>query len=350
MKAVLEQAQDSTTGPLSDIRGVVADLLRVDVDLAPLIEIAIGQWAEYLVVTSSDRLLEWLHSDPTAIRGRVGFLQLDVRKMATALDRIDLSGEAGVLGRASGFVETDVDLVPLAQQLLGRTWLVDSLQTAVRLTGSVGRGLNFVTSDGQLLGADGRLIVGPRLASAGLITRASELRAGHDQLAELERQCKVQAKLLQRQEAELDHLQAELSVAESEFAGHSKQWEMLKQQSSTSQAKFADVQQRQQQVELELKSLSDQTDFAAEEIATLDSNHSAAQQQSEEIQNATQRKPKAASSHRKLWPKSSVRRLPMHVSSPQLASRKPRSFKVNFSKSSATSKNGPKPWKKCVSG
>lgn len=284
VKAVLEQAQAATDGPLNDIRGVVADLLRVDVDLAPLIEIAIGEWAEYLVVTSSDRLLDWLQTDPTAIRGRVGFLQLDIRKIATALDRIDLSGEAGVLGRASGFVETDGDLEPLAQQLLGRTWLVDSLQTAVQLTGSVGRGLNFVTSDGQLLGADGRLIVGPRLASAGLITRASELRAGRDQLAELERQCKVQAKLFERQEGELDHHQAELRTTESEFAVLNKQFEALQQQSSTVQAKFEEVQQRQQHVELELKSLTDQTHVAAEEIATLDRDHDAAQQQCEKIQ------------------------------------------------------------------
>ena len=54
------------------------------------------------------------------------------------------------MGRADRFVECSPEVVPLARRLLGRTWLVDRLATALRLAQTAGRGLEFVTSDGEL--------------------------------------------------------------------------------------------------------------------------------------------------------------------------------------------------------
>ena len=48
----------------------------------------------------------------------------------------------------------------------------------------MGRGLEFVTSDGELIAADGTLIVGPRQAATGMLSRRSELRACHEQANE----------------------------------------------------------------------------------------------------------------------------------------------------------------------
>ena len=101
---------------------------------------------------------------------------------ASAVDRVDLSGEPGVMGRADEFVEAAPDLVPLVRRLLGRYWLVDSFATAVRLAGGVGRGLNFVTVAGEAVLADGTLAVGPRQSSAGMLSRRSELRALRDEI------------------------------------------------------------------------------------------------------------------------------------------------------------------------
>src|SRR5207237_6421306 len=92
----------------------------------------------------------------------------------------------GVMGRADRFVEADAEYQPLVRRLLGRTWLVDRLATALRLSQSSGRGLEFVTSDGEFLAADGTLVVGPRQAAAGMLSRRSELRSCHEQARDLE--------------------------------------------------------------------------------------------------------------------------------------------------------------------
>ena len=147
------------------------------------------------MLASAESLLEHLQRERLGTGGRVGFLRLDYRPPVTALDQVDLSAEAGVMGRADRFVETAPEFAPLVQRLLGRTWLVDRLATALRLLRGDGRGLEFVTSDGELITADGTLVVGPRSAVIGILSRRSELRACHEQVAELERQLAEQDRI-----------------------------------------------------------------------------------------------------------------------------------------------------------
>ena len=185
-KEVLRQARDVPDGPFRSVRGVVADLLHVDSDSAPLVEIALGDRANYLVVTETKSLAPALIADPASWPGRTSFLRLDVPTPASAVDRVDLAAEPGVMGRADSFVEASEELTPMVRRLLGRHWLVDTLTTALRLANGLGRGLNFVTVAGEAVLADGTLTVGPRQSIAGLLSRRSELRALREQIDELQ--------------------------------------------------------------------------------------------------------------------------------------------------------------------
>lgn len=193
VQEILRIARDNLDHPFGDVRGVVADLFHVDVDSAPIVEVALGERAQYIVLASSSQLLERLHNQPLRVAGRVGFLGLDNRHQLTALDHVDLSAEPGVMGRADRFIESAAEYQTLARRLLGRTWLVDRMATALRLAQTVGRGLEFVTSDGELISADGTVVVGPRQANTGVLSRRSELRACHEQAGILEQQLADQA-------------------------------------------------------------------------------------------------------------------------------------------------------------
>jgi chromosome segregation protein len=145
----------------------------------------LGDRASYLVVTETKSLAPVLAAEPNAWPGRTTFLRLDVPHPASAVDRIDLSGEPGVVGRADQFVEAAPDLAALVRRLLGRYWLVDTFATAVHLAGGLGRGLNFITVAGEAVLADGALAVGPRQSVAGMLSRRSELRALRDEIETL---------------------------------------------------------------------------------------------------------------------------------------------------------------------
>ncbi len=186
VKEVLAAAGSTPDGPYRAVCGLMADLLRVSVEIAPLIETALGEAAQHLVVEQDDRLADHLQQQSQRLAGRVGFIRLDAPPDPSQAEPPDLEGHPGVLGRADRFVETETRFAPLARRLLGRTWIVEKLTDAIRLAESAGREYSFVTLAGEMLAADGTLVVGPRHGTTGLISRRSQLEALKTQLSELE--------------------------------------------------------------------------------------------------------------------------------------------------------------------
>lgn len=186
VKEVLAQSKQSGRGPYRQVLGLVAELFRVNVDTAPLIDVALGETTGHLVIGDGQDLIEHLESNAGRLAGRVGFVRCDGPATTPAGDELDLDGDPGVLGRADRFVETTPQFATLARRLLGRTWIVERLSHALILADTVGQGLRFVTLAGELLEADGTLVVGPRAAATGLISRRSELRALQQQIVEME--------------------------------------------------------------------------------------------------------------------------------------------------------------------
>lgn len=244
-KEVLRLARTEPEGPFGKVRGLTADLLHVDADTAPLVEIVLGERANCLVVERVDeRMIAMAESEWP---GRTSFLRLDVPHAASAVDRIDLSQEPGVMGRADQFVEIAADLLPLARRLLGRHWFVDSLPTAFALANGIGRGLNYVTLVGEVLAADGTLTVGPRQSSTGLLSRRSELRALVDEIREMEHK-------VSDQKAGCHQLEGALQQGEQELAELTKRHEHTSQNLNEARMKAASARERLDRASEELAS------------------------------------------------------------------------------------------------
>ena len=63
-----------TPGRLAAVHGLVADLLSVSVEMAPLIEVALGAAAQHVVAQPGGELLEFLGQNAPRFAGRVGFV------------------------------------------------------------------------------------------------------------------------------------------------------------------------------------------------------------------------------------------------------------------------------------
>ncbi|MEN1681504.1 MAG: chromosome segregation protein SMC [Planctomycetota bacterium] len=171
--------------PRLAVRGLVADLLNVDFDTAPMIEAALGPRTGHLVVDNGQTLLASLAEAPVELAARASFQRMDCRPQAAAIDRVDLSELPGVLGRADRFVETDPAFRELVERLLGRCWIVDTLATATKLAVGAGRGLSFVTYRGEYVGADGEIVVGQHHNAAGVLTRRKQIERLEEESAEV---------------------------------------------------------------------------------------------------------------------------------------------------------------------
>ncbi len=181
VRTILKQLHDSSH-PLSDcLQGIVADCFEVDVKVAPLIDAALGERSQYLVVSTGE-LQDAILDGSLEIENRVGLLRIDDLPNRRPGDRIRLDGLKGVIGRGDRLVTCDERFEPLVRHLLSNTWLVESLATAFGLRKLSGAGLRFVTAAGELLDSDGTIVVGPAGMSTGLISRRSELASAEDEI------------------------------------------------------------------------------------------------------------------------------------------------------------------------
>ena len=186
-RQLVEIVRARTEPAFKTMLGLVAELLDVDASLAPLIDTALGQSSHALVLTDG-QLVQLIRSGELDVKGRLSLIRLDRLTARRFGEKIQLDGVRGVIGRADRLVRCDELTAPLFRHLLGTTWLVDTLDTALDLGHFRGAGLRFVTADCQLIDADGTLTLGSMLASVGLVSRRSEIQTAKQEIDQLKLQ------------------------------------------------------------------------------------------------------------------------------------------------------------------
>lgn len=242
VKDILNRARTSNHSPWNTIIGSVADLLDVDLEHAALLEVALGPRAQLIVLREYQALLDYLNQGTVLLTNRVGFVAIPDRPVSQPIPESvqhsrfihlqldpgqlpDLSREPGVLMRADQLVLSDHGTTGLAPALLSDTWVVQTMPDAVRLARGAGRGLRFVTLQGELLESNGTLYAGSIRSETALFSRKSELRRLKNDLFTLDRDIAQQESQLQTvyqsltsADSELESIAAELDYANQRLA------------------------------------------------------------------------------------------------------------------------------------
>jgi len=165
------------------IRGLVADVLRVDVEHATVIEAALDGRDQYLVTSDSSGAAA-AREELENLEGRVNVLCAD--RLDDAEENYDWNAHPVGIRRAIDLVRFEPGDALIARHLLGRTIVVDDLSAARGLLESGPKGYRFVTLAGEVLEADGVMRAGPLTAAMGLLSRRSELEVLGQQIAEVD--------------------------------------------------------------------------------------------------------------------------------------------------------------------
>ncbi len=252
VKEILARARSTDMSPWNLIRGSVADLLDVDLDNAALLEVALGDRAQLIVIDEFEPLIDYLNRGGTRIDGRVGFIRTS-HHLQTA-STIDLHADPDVINRADDLIASTSPFRDLASRLLSTTWIVTSLDAAFRLTGEHQAGCRFVTLQGELLDADGTLHAGSLRGESAILSRKSELRRLKNDIIRLdqsvessERQLMALSDQLSAIEGELtsvasarDQVNEKLTQARSEFDVQQQAVERLERDRAAQEAQLAD--------------------------------------------------------------------------------------------------------------
>ena len=167
------------------VLGIVADLLSTEMHLAPLIDVALGLSADAIVL-SNGQVVDWINDGSLGVEGRVTLLRMDRLTSRRTGEKIQLDGLRGVLGRADRMTRFDDAYEPLIRFLLGTTWFVDTLSTALELSHFRGAGLRFVTAECQLVDSDGSITLGSLQTGLGLVSRRSEMQSAREEIKYVE--------------------------------------------------------------------------------------------------------------------------------------------------------------------
>ena len=155
-------------------RGMVADLIEVDVSHAVVIESALGPAEKLLIADRQADVLALARDLEGQLPGQVRFLALDA--IEPAANGHDLSAYPDAVGWAMDYVRAPDAVRPAIGHLLARTIVVRTLDAAAEMARGPLRGYRFVSLSGSVLEPDGSVAVGPPGPETSLISRRSELR------------------------------------------------------------------------------------------------------------------------------------------------------------------------------
>eukprot|EP00913_Durusdinium_trenchii_P028289 g26517.t1 len=284
VREILRRATTSHYSPWNQILGSVAELIDVELEDAALLEAALGARSQLIVIREFAAIVDYLNTNAAAISGRVGFVECRSEDSTTTetdgadaeaesaesattdaadsrlhvfdkkKDVTDLAGQPGVIRRADELVKQSESLPELAERILADTWVVETLDVAMSLAESkpaAEHGLRFVTLQGEVLEADGTLIVGTPRSESALVSRKSELRKLKTDLTKLDRRIADEERRLAEASAELTEIDAEIEKI-------THRHETATEQQSERRARYSERSRERERLEQEYAALSDE--------------------------------------------------------------------------------------------
>jgi chromosome segregation protein len=274
--------------PWSLIRGVVADFLQVGVEHATAIDVALGDSAQAVVISGGESEASAVIAAANDLTGRVMLVAGAANSVLSTqysvpsnqhepqtkplpptshpppatshFPAIELTAEMAqgvhVIARADKLVQCPDEYRPLAIQLLGRTFVVRTLDDAFRLRAKAPLGTRVVTAAGELLDEHGAVAFGPRQSATSLVSRRSQLRAARLDLAVLDQQ-------IEDAQRETNHLKGEVQRHEAALAALQEQGKSLDLQSASQRALRETLAQRRSQLAQQLAAAQQALDESA---------------------------------------------------------------------------------------
>ena len=175
------------------IAGVVAELIFTEGKYETAIETALGSTLQNVVTdneATAKYLIEYLKRGHF---GRVTFLPLSVFRGASREKPIK---EKGFIGIASDLVTCEEAYRPLAERLLGRTFVIDNIDNAIAIGRKYSHRYRMVTLEGELISAGGSMTGGSYRNNANLLGRRR-------QIEELTEKVEADAERIKAQEEEI---------------------------------------------------------------------------------------------------------------------------------------------------
>jgi len=180
------------------MHGVLANIISVPKEYETAIEMTLGQTLQNIVTDTEEdakKLIEYLRKNSL---GRASFLPIASVK-GKKVDRLIKNNLSGVIGIASDLVKVNKKYEEIILNLLGRTVIVDNMETAIVLARQNNYSFRIVTLKGDVINPSGAITGGSVAAkSNNIIGRTTQIQ-------ELEKEIKKLSKKIEDLETEKEN-------------------------------------------------------------------------------------------------------------------------------------------------
>ena len=180
---LLECDKNSSLG--KGMHGVLANLISVPEEYQTAIEMVLGGALQNIVTDTEEnakKLIDYLRKNNL---GRASFLPISSVK-GKRPDRLIKNNLSGVIGVAADLIKTDKKYEGIILNLLGKTVVVDNMDTAIILARQNSYGFKIVTLQGDIINSSGSMTGGSvTQKSSNIIGRATQIKALEKELDKL---------------------------------------------------------------------------------------------------------------------------------------------------------------------
>ena len=172
------------------VEGVLASLISVDKKYETAIEMCLGQAMQNIVTkteTDAKKLIEHLRKNNL---GRASFLPIS-SVHGKKIEKVNSNGIDGVIGIAAELVKADKKYQDIILNLLGRTVIVENMDSAIKLAKANSYSFRIVTLEGDVINPSGAISGGSvAQKTVNILGRSREIEELKTKLKELDSEIK----------------------------------------------------------------------------------------------------------------------------------------------------------------
>ena len=250
------------------IEGVLANLIDVPEELQTAIEMSLGMALQNIVTeTEQDakKLVEYLRKNNI---GRASFLPITSIK-GKKIDNIK-GNKSGIIGIAAELVKYNKKYEQIIYNLLGRTVIVDNMDTAIRIAKENGQNFKIVTQEGDIINTSGAITGGAVMKkTVNILGRENEIKKIGQEIKKTQENIEKIEKEKEEYEESIEGILEIAERLEKELQENEITYATGKQKVLSFEEEIQKIENRLQKLKEEQSKLEEQKEFATNKKAKI---------------------------------------------------------------------------------
>ena len=242
------------------VKGVLANLISVPEKYQTAIETVLGATLQNIVTDTEEdakKLIEYLRQNSL---GRASFLPISSVK-GKKVDRLIKNNLEGVIGIASDLIKTDKKYEGIILNLLGRTVIVNNMDTAIILARQNSYSFRIVTLKGDIINSSGAISGGSNSQkTTSIIGRTNQIKELEKEIDDLNKQIEQISKEKGKYEQSIESLLKEVESLEQtsqeieiEYATEKQKLELLEETIQNLETKLDELRSETKEIDETIK-------------------------------------------------------------------------------------------------